>query len=100
MRKRATLLLIVALTASLLMVNFAPASAALPKPSVPEFTVEFGNYVYLELRISPLPPITIIVMDSAIIFVPKRILQNNELDFTMLKMGTQIRQVLNIQAYQ
>lgn len=51
MRKSATLLLIFALTASLIAVEVAPASASMPKlhvpskPSVPYFTLTLGAYV-------------------------------------------------------
>jgi hypothetical protein len=47
MSKRATLLLIAVLTASsLLMLKVAPASASIPKPSVPEFTVQLVAHPY------------------------------------------------------
>ncbi len=51
MRKRATLLLIFALTASLMAIEVAPALASMPKlsvpskPSVPYFTLTLGTYV-------------------------------------------------------
>jgi hypothetical protein len=40
------LLLTVALTASLFIFKVAPASAATPKPSVPEFTLKYVDYSY------------------------------------------------------
>ena len=57
MRKRVTLLLIIAvLTASsLLMVEVAPASATVAKPSVPEFTLDFNSNWTLVLRIKNQP---------------------------------------------
>ena len=56
MKKSATLLLVAVLTASsLLMFYVAPASAELPKPSVPEFTLNIINYSVIEVTIKNQP---------------------------------------------
>jgi hypothetical protein len=47
MNRRIALVLILILTASsLIVVKTAPASASIPKPSVPEFTLKFVDYSY------------------------------------------------------